>query len=536
MKQKLFLKILFGIGAFTLLLMLLTKIVVEPWIGKKIQTAINESSKNYNVEISKVNFSIWRSGLELKNITISTKPEWKDTLDLTGEIASIRLEGISLAKYIFKKDIDIREITIFKSTIKGQIPFPEKVRPVKVSKFNIRIDSVFFDKTNLDIKNTTSALSYSVKDGVLKVYHLQLEKLDTLSTSIIKQFDFNAHELSAVSADSMYTHTANGINYSATSNKLTVDSFSIQPNYTESEFTARHKFEIDRIDAGLSQIMFHDFSVSDFIKSGNLSSSYIEIGKLDMDIYRDKRKEFNHVKKPAFQDMIYNYQGKINIDSIGISGGNISYAEHAEKASEAGVIRFNELNALIFNITNDTIYKTEKAFIGFNAEALLMGKAKMTVQMKGRLFDSQNTFAVNGKLSGIEVMELNPMLEKNAFIYATTGKIEAMNFNFSANNTNSSGQMNLRYDGLNVAVKNKRTDDTIAVKERVISIIANMKIMNSNPLPGEELRQGVISFERDPEKSFFNYCAKSIISGIKSSVTKTQVTRKESRRQKRDKS
>jgi len=387
----------------------------------------------------------------------------------------------------------------------------------------------------MDIKDKLTSRAYSVKDGVLKFYDLQVAKLDTISPKIYAHFDFNAQQHATVSADSMYTITSTGINYSATSNSLTVDSFSVHPNYSNYEFTARHQFEIDRFEAGISQIVFHDFSASDFIKSGNLVSSYIEIGKLEMDIFRDKRKEFKHVNKPAFQDLIYNYRGKVDIDSIGILAGNVTYNEHAENANEPGVIRFNEMNALIFNITNDTIYKTEKAFIGFNAEALLMGKAKMTVQMKGRLFDSQNTFAVNGNLSGIEVMELNPMLEKNAFIYATAGKIEAMNFSFTANNTKSAGQMNLRYDGLNVAIKNKRTDDTTAVKERFISVIANMKIVNSNPMPGEDLRQGTIDFERDPEKSFFNYCAKSIISGIKSSVTKTPDTRKESRKQRRDK-
>ncbi|MDP2115335.1 MAG: hypothetical protein Q8K69_14895, partial [Bacteroidota bacterium] len=113
--------------------------------------------------------------------------------------------------------------------------------------------------------------------------------------------------------------------------------------------------------------------------------------------------------------------------------------------------------------------------------------------------------------------------------------IDAMNFSFTANNTKAAGQMNLRYNGLNIAVKNKRTDDTTAVKERVISVIANMKIMNSNPMPGEEVRVGIIDFERNPEKFVFNYCAKSILSGIKSSVTKSPETRKESRRQKRDK-
>ncbi|MDO8899259.1 MAG: hypothetical protein Q7V19_16530, partial [Bacteroidales bacterium] len=127
-----------------------------------------------------------------------------------------------------------------------------------------------------------------------------------------------------------------------------------------------------------------------------------------------------------------------------------------------------------------------------------------------------------------------PILEKNAFIYATSGKIEAMNFSFTANNTKSSGQMKLLYKGLNVAVKNKMTDDTTAVKERVISVIANMLIMHSNPMPDEEERQGVIVFERNPEKSFFSYCAKSLFSGIKSSVIKSPDTPRKSSLQKKD--
>ena len=508
---------------------------LEPWAAKKIQAAFNKSSDKYHLEIGKVNISIIKSGIELENITLSPKPQNDSLTDFKGEIASVKFKGVKLFKALFKNDIDVSEVNIFNSRFAGKFPFQEKPGPAKVSPLNIRIDSVVFDRLVVDIKDRLTSRAFSLNDAVLKVYDLQVAKLDTLSNGIIKQFDFNAQQQVTVSADSMYTLTSTGINYSATLNSLVIDSFSVHPNYSNYEFTARHQFEIDRFEAGLSQILFHDFSASDFIKSGSLTSSYIEIGKLDMNIFCDKRKEFNHVNKPAFQDMIYNYPGMLSIDSIGISGGNITYTEHAEKANEPGTISFDRLNALIFNITNDTIYKTEKAFIGFKAEAYLMGKAKMNVLLKGRLFDNQNTFAVNGTLSGMEVMELNPMLEKNTFIYATAGKIDAMNFSFTANNTKATGHMKLRYNGLNIAVKNKRTVDTTAVKERVISVIANMKIVNSNPMPGEEVRQGVIDFERNPEKFLFNYCAKSLLSGIKSSVTKTPDTRKESRRQKRDK-
>ena len=520
MKQKLVLKILIGILTLVVLSLFLIKVVLEPWIGKQIQAEITNSNKDFIVEIGKVHTSMWNSGLELENIAIRSKPELKDSLDLIGEIASIRVKGINLTKAIFKNDIAIREVIVLNSTIKGRIAFSDKIAKPKISPLNIRIDSLFFDKTNLEIKNTLSAKTCSVKDGVLKVYDLNINKLDTISVGLFNHFSFDVQELLAVSTDSMYTYTATGINYAATSNTLTVDSFSICPNYSDYEFTARHELETDCIRVGFGHISAHNFSVEGYLKSGDLVSSYIEIGNVNLSAFRDKRKKDQHITKPPFQEMIYNYPGSLRVDSIGIIKGNIVYTEHAEKANEPGKISFQEIHAKIYNLTNDTIYKTKEAFFKVKVEALLMGKGKLTVLLKNRIFNKLNTFSIDGTLSGMEVKELNPMLERNAFIFATSGKIDAMDFSLTANNTKATGKMNLRYHGLNIAVKNKRTDDTTAIKERFISIIANRKILNSNPLPGEAVRIGIIDLERDPERFLFNYSFKSILTGIKSSLVK----------------
>ena len=520
MKSKLVLKFLLGIVAFVLLLMFLMTVIVEPLVKKKIQTTFNKNSSDYLLKIGKVHISIIRSGIELENITLSSKQTNGGIPDLTGEIASVNLKGIKLAKALFKNDIDIREVTVFNSQIKGKVPFPEKAKPPKISSLNVRIDSLFFDKLVAEIKDSATTEAYFIKDGVFKIYDIQVAKLDTISPEIIKQFDFDIQELHSVSADSLYTITAIGTNYSVRSKSLTVSRFSIHPNYKDYEFTSRHKFETDRIEADLNSIYFHDFSAANYLKSRSMVCSYIEIGKMELNVFRDKRKELRHVNKPAFQDMIYNYPCTINIDSIGILSGNIKYTEHAEKAAEPGIITFNELKAEIYKITNDTVYKAENAFLELHAKALLMDKGEMTVILKSRLFDNRNTFSVDGSLSGMEVKELNPMLENNAFVYATSGIIDKMNFNFTANNTKAKGTMTLLYHGLDVTVKNKRTDDTTSVKSWVLSILANKKIIDSNPVPGEKVRIGIIDRDRDPERFLFSYCSKSILSGIKSSLVK----------------
>jgi hypothetical protein len=152
-----------------------------------------------------------------------------------------------------------------------------------------------------------------------------------------------------------------GIIYSGTSNTFTVNSFSIEPNYTDYNFTSRYKFQKERIEARFNGIYVHDFSVAGYLRSRSLISSYIEIEKMDMKVFRDNRKEFRHVNKPAFQDMIYNYPGTIHLDSIGLISGNITYTKHAKGVNEPGRISFKEIHAKIYKITpelNPALLKT----------------------------------------------------------------------------------------------------------------------------------------------------------------------------------
>ncbi|MBN1791432.1 MAG: hypothetical protein JW830_13100 [Bacteroidales bacterium] len=519
MKGKTVLKILLGIIVLALFIRIITTVWGEPWVRKKIQTALNEGSKDYAAEIEKVKIFILAAGIKLEGIRISSKQD--SDKNVLGEIVTLKIKGINLPKAVFKKEIVIREVTIFDCNIEAKIPFPEDSVTAMLSPRNIRIDKTVFDKTNLAIENTANAQAFSMKEGVCTVYDVRVEKQDTISSGIFRQFDFEAKELFMVSPDSMYSYKATGIAYSATLNNLEVIGFSVQPNYTNYNFTARNTFETTRIEAVFSHVSFHDFPAMTFLKSGSLISSYIKIGKMNLNAFRDKRKEFKHVDKPEFQDLIYNYPGTIRIDSLVMMKGNVTYTVHGELANDPGNISFNEIHAKIYKITNDSVYKTDKGFLELTGETLLMGKGRMTVELKAEIFDNHNTFSLNGTLSNLEAKELNPILEKNAFVYATSGKIDAMHFSFMANDVKATGKMTLLYHGLDLAVKNKRTDDTTAIKERIISFIANRKVMDSNPIPGKDVREGIIDYDRDPERFLFNYCFKSVLSGIQSTLAKS---------------
>ncbi len=496
------------------------KTVFEPWLGRKLDAELNEKNSNYTVEIDKLHILIVKSGIYLEGVKIYSKQKQENNHALEAIIESVKFKGINLAKAIIRHDIHIGTVTIANSNIMGKIPFSGDVMPPVVSPLNIGIGRILFDKVNLEMKNDSTSQYFSVKDGVLKVYDFLLREKDTLFPSKIELYDLEARELISVSEDNMYTYIVKEINYSPASNALAIDSLCIQPNYADYDFTSRYNYQTTRIEAVLSNVRINDFHHHGNLKSLSLMSSYIEVGGADLLLFRDKRKDFRHLAKPSLLDMLYGYPGTIAIDSIGILNGNLAFSLHAEEANEAGSISISKINAKILKVTNDTIYKTEAGFMEVKADALIMGKGKMTIRSRGRIYDGENTFSLNGTLSGLAVNELNPILEKSVYIYATSGIIDFMNFSFTADNTKAAGEMTMLYNGLNVTVKNKRTDDTTALRERLISFIANRKIMDSNPVKNEKARVGIIDFERDPERLVFHYCFNSVLSGITSSLTR----------------
>jgi len=518
MRKKILLKILVATVTLVLLAKIIATIFIEPWIGGKIRAELNKEDRNYNVEIDKIKIQLIRPGIELTDIKIYSNPERAGKRGLKGGIASVKLAGINLPRAIFKHEIYIKKVTFSNSIIKGKISNSGRtVQPV-VSPLSLGIGRVLFDQLNLELEDDSTGQTYSVKEGMLKVYDMQVGMMDTILPSSLKLFDFKAGEAVLVSSDKMYSYVIKGISYPANLNTLFIDSLFIRPGYTNYDFTSRYAFQTSRIEAGFTGIYIHGIEYDGDFRSMRLKSPYIEIGQMDMKVFRDKRKEFRHLSKPAFQDLLYDIPYPFMVDSIVLMKGNVTLTVHGEEANEPGMIRFNEISARLYKLTNDTIYKTEKAFLEIKADALLMGKGKLAVHLKERIFDKSNTFSLVGTLSGMEASELNPILEKNAYIFATSGIIDAMSFNFTADNYRSTGKMIMLYHGLDIAVKNRQTDDTTAFRERFISYIANRRIPDSNPVPGEDIREGTIDYIRDPERSVFHYCFRSILSGITSTL------------------
>ena len=311
-------KILIGISALIVLILILIRTLAEPWMERKIKAAISEINSDYIVSIDRVDVSLFRSMVNLETIHINYGGENGNGRRIEGQIKHIQLKGISFRNLLMNKDIDIRELIIYNSSIKGAVIFSEEAKQPVLSPVNIRIGEVHIDTLDVMVNNISSAQTYSVKDGIIRIDDLRVLKDDTLTSGMIAKVDFGANEIVSVTADSMYTLRIIGPQFSNSTTTLTADSVSIHPNYEDYEFTSRHAFQTDRIEADFSHIIAHHIPVGAYLESGTVRSSFIEVGTMDIHVFRDKRKKFLHQERPTYQDLLYNYPGVVHIDSINI--------------------------------------------------------------------------------------------------------------------------------------------------------------------------------------------------------------------------
>lgn len=522
MRKKIYLNLIIGTVAFVLLLTLLIVRFIEPWVHNKIETALNILNSDYIVIIENVNVSILKSEINLEAIHIKTKKEFANSSDFNGLIKSIHFTGISLWALLIQNDLDIDEVTLENFNISGKTYEPMKSDKARTSPINVRIGKLQIDTLDIALNFSSSSQQYSIQKGMLNVYNLVLLQEDTLDVRILKCFDFKAEELFAVRADSLYSYKVSGLIVSDSSHTIAIDSISIQPNYEDYKFASLHEFESDRIEATFRNILASDISVVEYLHAGSIESSHIQIEKMNLDVFRDKHKPVKNEHKREFQNLIYDYNGSVQIDSISILAGKITYTEHEKSALEAGSIYFDSIDIRLYNISKKSERMSKNEHMSLKAQSQFMGKGEITIFLTAQIRDSLNTFSVSGTLGEMNGKDLNPILEHNAFLYVTSCKIDKLDFAFVANSNESNGYLTLRYHDLDVTVKNNQRNDTTGLKSKLITFIANKKLLDSNPLPRGEVREGRIHFKRNPNRFMFSYCFKSILTGIKISVTKEQ--------------
>jgi len=256
-----------------------------------------------------------------------------------------------------------------------------------------------------------------------------------------------------------------------------------------------------------------------FINHGAFNAQSLNVHKLDVSIFRDKRVPFPEwQRKPLPQTSLRDMNFAIGLDTILLHDGYITYQEHAEKAYTTGEVFFSDLNATILNLTNDSIRTQSYPNTRIGATGKLFGKGNIKAEFLFNLVDMENIHSYGIEVDAFDLTEFNRMMVPAASVQISSGKNEKIIMTARANEDYSYGEMKFYYEDLKITLLNRETETPKGIGNVLGSFFANTFIIKSNNPNNLILRKGDIFFERDKKRAIFNYWTKTFLSGVVSSI------------------
>jgi hypothetical protein len=399
-----------------------------------------------------------------------------------------------------------------------QLHLPHPFHSVDIDKLSFK--QLDFDLTKLeDAKENTMRLSnITASVSKLKIDSTILsDKEKVLFSDDVRLF---LDEYAIYSKDSMYNFTAKNINLSTGEKTLKIDTFKIIPRYEKYDFCRKLGYQTDRMNAGFFQLAFSGIDFQNLLQNQELFLGKIEAKNSYLEAFRDKRLPFPewHLS-PMPQDMIRKLPIVLSIDTVFLKNTRISYGEMTKESVHPGTIYFNDLDAMLCNVTNHPERIKDKNLMKLLLDGRLIDSGELDAKLILHLNHPNDTFSFVASLSKMDLSRFNS-LSVNLFGVAIKkgfGGVDTVQI--FGNKDYAVGRLNFPYKKFRIMMVNRATGDRAGIGGGILTFLANNLLLKSNnPKIGRPRRMGQIFFQRDSHKSIFNYLWKGVLSGVESTL------------------
>ncbi len=489
------------------------------------QFKFTPKDKNQQISIEELNFSTDKRHLLARQLTVKskTKSTKQDQFEL--EIPSLSMNGFDLDnayrndQYFFESILVEKPVFVLYNNTKDST----KIDPFKVNLYpHFESFADVFETKNLKV--TEADLSV-FKNGVKKMRekvtfdlsNFRIENKPSSGFLHSTDFSFKVQNTKYQDKKKLYQFTIGSSEYSSKDDRFLAKDIRLIPNLSKEKFNRQSGFQNDYFEGKLDSVSISQPNIRRWFEKAELAGKFMTVRGLNIDIYRDKRLPFDDTRRPEMlQDMIKDLPYPVQIDSLRLINASIKYSEQPELGDKVGKISFSDINVTLKPFTNMKATNSKIPDFRLYGTATILDSCQMKVSMNYQMNHPDNFFTVSGSLSSFNMRILNPVLEPLALVSIRSGKVDQFMFNFTADRTQSTGQLWFGYNDMRISVLALKDGNTKETK--FASFIANSFLLKSRNPRGGELEPVEISFKRDEKRSVLNYLWKSIFSGIRNTL------------------
>lgn len=527
----------------------------EHIVAKRLQKLLlKQDNEFYKYELGEFDFRFFSRELILKQVKISPKIEYLDSLKRRGEAKSsvyaielgeIIVQDLDPISVLFSTHIDIAKIqfgsptiNLFKadssiaeedqidSRIKDQKRFfsdivDGKFRSIKIGEIAIEnarssYYKVYKNDTMLQMRSDTASF---------KIFGIETDQA-LLKSKKVFNYDSSSFDLKGTYWEGHADYRILLGEFKKTSNNdnLILKNISIGPREDKFTFMIDQAEEIDWYKCSIDEVEVRDFDFSAFQRDNSFKSKHIIINNADLEIYRDKRLRDQNSIKPLIGSIIKDLKVNVSIDQLAITESAIDYYEWEEDAKAPIHAQLDSLRIEIENLNNEFKKEVFGDTLKLKLMANFMKKGKLNIHAKFYLADHNDRFSLLAQLEEIPLSALNPVLKESAFIAFSDGKLDWLEMEMQANDEVSESRMDLQYSGMkhfdilrgmNEMKVKREKGNQVSRKRKFLSFILRGILPNDYGPESNNYQTARYSVRRDRNKSIVNYLVENLKSGAK---------------------
>lgn len=307
-----------------------------------------------------------------------------------------------------------------------------------------------------------------------------------------------------------YTLDIHGLALGTKARSARLDSLALEPRYPRQTFAANTL--TDWMALGTGALSISGLNYEKLLARQAFEADSIAVASLRIASYKNRQVRQPRRLKPLFHQSLQRLPIPVSVARIALSGGHAQYDELPATGSQAGTIRFEQIDAHIDSLTNRI--DAPHDYYTLDATARIYGTGAVTLHADFPVDSLHDHFAMHGSLGGMPLAAFDPMTRPLGHLGIHTGQLRGLYFNLEGDSHNGLITMRMEYDSLRVDLLNRQGEVSW-----LGSALANgLLLHDANPMSGHEVRRVQATAARDPYRSHFNYLWRMLFAGIKPSV------------------
>ncbi len=539
---------LLGIGATVFLLVLAVSFWLPRYFKRELDSALKEavvsaSDSLYRISYDDIAINIPLGNAEVHGVRLvpdsavyqrrlARKNAPDDLFELRAD--QVGLSGVSLYKLLLFKSLVVGSISIDqpvaridhdpkpynnKKTTKSPYELINKVlKSIRIGKINLNnVNFTYLNHLNKADQPQRSQLDSLYLDVTDFLLDAESER-DTSRLLFSENISLRAKGLELPSGNRLYVFNMAELRFSSRDSTIQVERVHYKPLFSKDQFSKETGHATERLDLEFKNIKASQVDVRRLLTQRQFFAKRLDIDAGLIDVDKDRRYPVSTVGK-TFKyphQVLLDAKTKIGFETVYLKSTRVLYGEVNPDTRQRGTIYFDGTHGTITNLTNDSAWIARNRACRVRVKTRFMSTGRLNAYFTFNLASRVGDFACGGTMGNFAMKEVNGMTKALALASVESGEVTKLDFNITANTTQSDIKMQLQYNGLEVNIL-KMNDETGKIKKRnFLSQVLNNVVMNeNNPKPNRPARVAEATVVRAEDESFFNLIWHTIFVGIK---------------------